>query len=176
MKPTSGTFTPPRSSLCPSAHSSSTPSAIVQKHVQMVSKAASQRLLYKFPDLSASGAAGVDEGDLSEFALVSCFNMGSCKQVHLGTQILQEQPARPSSARSESIDACTPLLTPQVSRSRSTIASLRRGKPRFKRAAHLPTVADKVMERFMQGASKCKYRLRLHIVAKRYKLRNLAEA
>eukprot|EP00250_Pteridium_aquilinum_P026659 c33384_g1_i1 orf=126-473(+) len=105
-----------------SASSSSSP---VQKHVQMVSKAASQQLLFKFPDVPNTGTGEISNGcpedheaPISDFALVSCFQVGSCKQVHLGTQILQEQPARPSSVRMDSFDSRTPLLSPPVPRSR----------------------------------------------------------
>ncbi|KAI5064079.1 hypothetical protein GOP47_0020749 [Adiantum capillus-veneris] len=165
-----------------STSSSSPSSTPVQKLVQMVSKEASQQLLFKFPDVPTTGvgelgeiAALDDDKPLSEFALVSCFRVGSCKQVHLGTQILQEQPPRPSAVRIDSFEARTPLLTPQVPRSRVLAPSLRRAKPRFKRHAHLPSVADKVMRRFAKGASKCKYSMRLHVVARRYKLRSVVD-
>ncbi|MCO5612004.1 hypothetical protein L7F22_066265 [Adiantum nelumboides] len=166
--------------------SSSSPSSIstpVQKLVQMVSKEASQQLLFKFPDLPnaaigelVENAAVLDDAKpLSEFALVSCFRVGSCKQVHFGSHILQEQPPRPSAVRVDSFEARTPLLTPQVPRSRMLTPTLRRSKSRFKRHRHLPSVADKVMQRFAWGASKCKYTMRLHVAARRYKLRSVVD-
>ncbi|KAH7422830.1 hypothetical protein KP509_12G027600 [Ceratopteris richardii] len=160
-------------------------STSVQKHVQMVSKAASRKLLVKFPDLLPSGSAddGVASSSDVETPLstglvpVSCFKLGSRKQVFVGTQILPDQAAPPVSSRMDSTaEAFTPLLTPQRPRSQSFTPSICRTRPRFKRTARLPTLADKVMYRFMQGASKCKYRMRLHVVAKRYKLKQLVDS
>lgn len=166
----------PRASIS----SSPAPPSPVQKHVQLVSSTASKQLLFKFPDLpNAPGLpdGGDEEKPISDFAILSSyFKMGSCKQVHLGTHILQEQPARPSCTRVDSLDARTPLLTPPpLPRSRSSTPSLRHLKPRFKRSAQLHSATDKVLQRFARGASKCKYRMRLHVAARRYRLRSLVE-